>query len=51
VKAYSIFGATVCEVEVDLLTGQYQVSPAFKFTAVLAYVSFNIVVLQFQVLI
>ncbi|PNF35793.1 Xanthine dehydrogenase [Cryptotermes secundus] len=25
VKAYNIFGATVCEVEVDLLTGQYQI--------------------------
>lgn len=46
VKAYSIFGATVCEVEVDLLTGQYQVSPVSKFTAVLACVSFNIVMLQ-----
>jgi CO/xanthine dehydrogenase Mo-binding subunit len=46
VKAYNIFGATVCEVEVDLLTGQYQVSSClYTFMAVLACVSFDIVVL------
>jgi xanthine dehydrogenase molybdopterin-binding subunit B len=43
VKSYDIFGATVCEVEVDLLTGKYQVSSAFVFTTGHACISFNVV--------
>jgi xanthine dehydrogenase molybdopterin-binding subunit B len=42
VKPYNIFGATVCEVEVDLLTGQHQVSSTSKFTEVLEYFTFNV---------
>jgi len=46
VKPYSIFGVTVCEVEVDLLTGRYQVSYTSEYTKGLACISFNVVMLQ-----
>jgi xanthine dehydrogenase molybdopterin-binding subunit B len=46
VKTYDIYGVTVCEVEVDLLTGRYQVSPTSNMIG-LACVNFNVVVLQF----
>jgi CO/xanthine dehydrogenase Mo-binding subunit len=41
VKTYDIYGATICEVEIDLLTGRYQVSSAFVFTAGCVCVYFN----------
>lgn len=43
VKPYAIYGATISEVEIDLLTGRYQVSSAFVFTAGCVYICFNVV--------